>query len=346
MKKKIVITAVLALMLALLAGCGPQDDETAKAGQDTAQKTEQDQQGAQADSGAQNGEAAGAGSATAEPQPSLDADEYYQKLLACKEQIEAVTDFKPQIVLVLGSGLGDYADALDVKETIPYSSIKGWPDSTVAGHEGNLIFAEYKGMKVAVMQGRVHYYEGYSMDEVVLPLRVLHLLGADTVILTNAVGAINTDYSVGDFVCVRDHISSFVPSPLIGENIEELGERFTPMTEIYDQDMQDAVARIGAEKGIPVHSGVFLQVTGPHYESPAEIRMFRELGADTVGMSSVVEAIAAAHMGMKICDINCVTNMAAGIEEEFDHDSVSQKADESAANFKALINGLLDSLAE
>ncbi len=140
-------------------------------------------------------------------------------------------------------------------------------------HEGNLIFAEHRGLKLAVMQGRVHYYEGYSMDEVVKPLRVLHMLGADTVILTNAVGAINTDYNVGDFVCVEDHISSFVPSPLIGENVEELGERFTPMDKVYDKEMRDTVLKVAEKNGITVHSGVFLQTTGPQYETPAEIRV-------------------------------------------------------------------------
>lgn len=276
----------------------------------------------------------------------IDAEEYYETLLECRDEIRKISDFEPEIVIVLGSGLGDYADELDVIETIPYSDIEGWPHTTVPGHKGNLVFAEYKGLKLAVMQGRIHYYEGYSMDEVVAPLRVLHLLGAHTVILTNAVGAINTDYQVGDFVCVRDHISSFVPSPLLGENVEELGERFPGMTNAYDEAMQEMVLKTGEENGITVHSGVYLQVAGPHFESPAEIQMFKTLGADTVGMSSVVEAIAGVHMGMRVCDINCVTNMAAGIEEDFDHNTVSENAQTSAEDFTILLNGLLDKLAE
>lgn len=283
----------------------------------------------------------------AEEEPTVETSEYYSKLEYCKQQIEKITDFKPDVALVLGSGLGDYADRLDIECTIPYADIDGWPQSTVTGHKGNLVFAKYNGLNVAVMQGRVHYYEGYSMDEVVLPLRVLHMLGANTVILTNAVGAINADYNVGDFVCVEDQISSFVPSPLIGANIDELGERFTPMTGVFDEDLRKAVFDIAEKKDIPVHSGVFLQTTGPQFETPAEIRMYRKLGADTVGMSTGVEVIAAAHMGMKICVINSVTNMAAGMEEgSFDHSTVEANAEATAKDFTKLIDGLLDYLSE
>lgn len=276
-----------------------------------------------------------------------DSDAYYKRLESCKEQIEKITDFKPEVVIVLGSGLGNYVDETEVVQTIPYSDIKGWPNSTAPNHAGNLVFAKYKGINLAIMQGRVHYYEGYSMDEVVLPLRVLHMLGANTCILTNAVGAINPEYHVGDFVCIRDQISSFVPSPLIGENVEEFGDRFIGMTDAYDKEMQETVLKVGEENNIPVHSGVYLQVTGPQYETPAEIEMYRSLGADTVAMSLAAETIAARHMGMKVCGINCVSNMAAGMEEEgFSHDSVTEEVGKSADNYKILISGLLDSLAE
>ena len=275
-----------------------------------------------------------------------EAEAYYQRLVSCKEQIESIVgDFKPQVVIVLGSGLGEYANELDAVATIPYTEIEGWPETTVHNHAGNLVFARYKGLNVVVMQGRVHYYEGYSMDEVVLPIRVLHMLGADTCILTNAAGAINADYHVGDFVCVKDHISSFVPSPLIGENIEELGERFVGMTDVYDKDMRKTLRKIGRKENIPVHTGIYLQVTGPQYETPTEIKMYRKLGADTVAMSLAVEAIAASHMGMRICGINCVSNMAAGMEKEgFSHDSIGETMEQSAQNFEVLINGLLDTL--
>ena len=239
---------------------------------------------------------------------------YKERLQSCKEQIEAVTDFKPDVVLVLGTGLGDFADTLDVKAKIAYKDIDGWPKSTAPQHAGNLIFADYHGVKLAVMQGRVHYYEGYTMQEVVLPLRVLHMLGANTAIITNAVGAINPDYKVGDFVCVYDQIASFVPSPVVGENDEDLGERFFSMTDTYDADMRQTVLTLGKEKHIPVHSGVFVQTTGPQFETPAEIKMYRALGADTVGMSTGAEVIAARHVGMRVFGMSLCSNMACGIE--------------------------------
>ena len=280
-----------------------------------------------------------------EAKTAFSADEYYALLESCKEQIEAITDFKPEVVLVLGTGMGDFVEEMETKEVIPYDEIKGWPQATAPQHKGNLVFSSYNGLKVAIMQGRIHYYEGYSMAEVVIPLRVLHLLGADTVILTNSVGFLNKDFKVGDFVCARDHISSFVESPLIGENIDELGERFPGMTKLYDQELQDIVLEIGKELDIPVHSGIYIQVPGPQFEIPAEINVYRKLGADTVGMSSAVEAIAAGHMGMRICDINCVTNMAAGLEEEgFTQESLQSAAEETKERFATLIKGLLDRL--
>ncbi|MBP0986018.1 MAG: purine-nucleoside phosphorylase, partial [Oscillospiraceae bacterium] len=238
----------------------------------------------------------------------FDAERYYQTLLDCVRQIKERTDFIPDTAVVLGSGLGHFVDAMDVAAEIPYSEIDGFPVSTVAGHQGKLVFGEIGGKKVAAMQGRVHYYEGYDVHDVVIPIRVLKLLGAKTAVFTNAVGAINTDYRPGDFVALRDHISSFTPSPLVGENIAQLGERFTPVTDLYDKGLRELAISIGQEKDIRVHSGVFLQVTGPQYETPAEIRMFRLLGADTVGMSTAIEATAAKHMGMRVCAINCVTN--------------------------------------
>ena len=332
MKKTIALISILLLLVftAGLCGCGSSGDSSGDASGSNASSASEDT--------AISGEDA---------EGTSEADEYYARLLHCKEQIEEVTDFKPQIVIVLGSGLGDYVEKVDVVETIPYKDIDGWPNSTVKSHAGNLVFAKYKGLNLAIMQGRVHYYEGYTMPEVVLPLRVLHLMGADTCILTNAAGAINPEYRVGDFVCIEDQITSFVPSPLIGENIDELGERFVGMTDAYDKEMREAVLEIGRENNIPVHSGVYLQVTGPQFETPTEIEMYRDLGADTVAMSLGVETIAAVHMGMKVCGIDCVSNMAAGMEEEgFSHESISDTMEESSANFEVLINGLLDRLAE
>ena len=167
--------------------------------------------------------------------------------MKCVDQIRARSDFKPDVVLVLGSGLGNYAEQLDIVATIPYDDINGWPKTSVTGHSGNLVFATLEGLNIAVMQGRIHFYEGYDVQDVIFPLRVLHLLGANTVVLTNAVGAINEEFAMGDFVAVEDHISLLVPSPLIGENIDELGERFTGMTSVYDKELREAVLQIGKE---------------------------------------------------------------------------------------------------
>ena len=274
---------------------------------------------------------------------AFDADAYTGKLESCARRLREKADFKPEILLVLGSGLGEFAGQIEIEKEIPYSDIEEFPVSTVAGHEGKLILGSYAGKKLAVMKGRVHYYEGYDIHDVVFPLRVIGLLGAGTVILTNAVGGINKDYAPGDFVAVKDHISSFIPSPLIGKNLDNLGERFTDMSRVYDKELRDLVKQIGKENGITVHSGVFLQTTGPQYETPAEIRMFRTLGADTVGMSTAVEAIAARHMGMRVCAVNCVTNMAAGIgKEKLSHKDVSKTADSVSREFTLLIKQLLE----
>ena len=274
------------------------------------------------------------------------AQSYDERLANCKEQIEAITDFKPQVVVVLGTGLGDFVNSLDVKQTIPYKDIEGWPESTAPDHAGNLVFAEYHGLRLAVMQGRLHSYEGYTEQEVVLPLRVLHLLGADTAILSNATGSLNPEFRVGEFVCVEDQISSFITSPLIGENNEKLGSRFVGMTDAFDKDMRNTVLKLGEQNGIPVHSGVYIQVTGPQYETPAEIRMYRSLGADTIAMSMADEVLATRHAGMRVCAINCISNMAAGMEEEgFSEDTVGENMKAASTNFQTLVYGLLDTLA-
>lgn len=274
-------------------------------------------------------------------QKNFDADDYYTRLEQCVKQIRQKTDFVPETALVLGSGLGDFADSVKVVAEIPYSDIDGFPVSTVAGHDGTLIFCEIEGKKVVLMNGRVHYYEGYDIHEVVLPLRVIHLLGAKSVILTNAVGAINADYHVGDFVTNVDYISSFVPSPLVGKNIDKLGDRFVDMTKAFDEEMNSVVEKVAAKNKIPLHKGVMVQVTGPQYESPTEIKMFRSLGADTVGMSTVVETIAARHMGMRVCSISCITNMAAGLQDKISHEEVQNSSNDSAKNFSLLVSGLL-----
>lgn len=278
-------------------------------------------------------------------QRSFDAETYYAQLEDCVTQIREVTDFKPDIAIVLGSGLGGFVDSMDIVATIPYEEIDGFPQSTVEGHSGNLVFGTLGGENLVVMQGRVHLYEGYDVHDVVLPLRVLHMLGADTVILTNAVGSLNPEYRTGTFVVAEDQISDFVPSPLVGENISELGERFPSMNGAFDEELRDLVLAKGEELDITVHSGVFLQVTGPQYETPAEIKMFRSLGADTIGMSTAVEVIAARHMEMRVCSIGCVTNMASGMEEEeLNHESVMEESDALTDHLIALLTSVIENM--
>ena len=258
--------------------------------------------------------------------------------------VREVTDFTPEIGIVLGSGLGDFARLVDRKAEVSYASLPGFPVSTVAGHAGKLIFGYVRSVPVVVMQGRVHYYEGYSMNEVVAPIRLMGLLGAKKLLLTNAAGGVNTSFTPGDLMLITDHISAFVPSPLRGENPQELGPRFPDMSRVYDEEMGRAVLEAGEKLGESLQQGVYLQWQGPNYETPAEIRMFRTLGADAVGMSTVCEAIAARHMGLRVCAISCITNMACGIlPKPLSHEEVQQTADRVKDKFQALVLESLES---
>lgn len=240
-------------------------------------------------------------------------NEVYEKLVNCYESIKERVPFTPKVALILGSGLGDYADDIRVEAVLDYHEIEGFPVSTVPGHKGRFIFGYVGEVPVVCMQGRVHYYEGYSMTDVVLPTRLMKLMGAEVLFLTNASGGIKQGFSAGDFMMITGQISSFVPSPLIGANINELGTRFPDMSHIYDEDLQAVIRKAAVEHDIPLKEGVYIQLTGPNYESPQEINMCRVLGADAVGMSTACEAVAANHMGMKICGISCISNLAAGI---------------------------------
>lgn len=267
------------------------------------------------------------------------------KEAACfiKEKIGA---FTPEILAVLGSGLGAYAQSETVEKVweIPYSQIPGMPTSTVKGHAGKFVFGYVDGIPVMFMQGRIHLYEGYSPQDAVLPIRIAKLLGADKVILTNAAGGINTSFKPGDFMLITDHISCFVPSSLKGENMEELGTRFPDMSEVYSLRMQAEAEKACEKLGIELKKGVYLQTPGPQYETPTEIRMMRTLGADAVGMSTVIEAIAASHAGMEICAVSCITNMAAGIlPQKLSHEEVQVIADKSEKNFKRIMTELIKS---
>lgn len=269
----------------------------------------------------------------------------YQRLMQCVNTIRQRTDFKPEIAVVLGSGLGAYAKKVDLKAEVAYREIEGFPVSTVAGHEGKFLFGYVDKTQVVMMQGRVHYYEGYDMAEVVLPIRLMGLLGAEKLLLTNAAGGINLDFHPGDLMLITDHISSFVPSPLRGANIDELGTRFPDMSQVYDRQFCENIRREAARQNIPLKEGIYLQTPGPNYETPAEIRMFRNLGADAVGMSTVCEAIAARHMGMQVCGISCITNMAAGIwNQPLNHQEVQQTADLVKEKFENLVTGVLTNI--
>jgi len=262
----------------------------------------------------------------------------YEKLLRCYESVKTKIDFKPEIALILGSGLGDYADDIQVEATLDYHDIEGFPVSTVAGHKGRFIFGYVREVPVVIMQGRVHYYEGYSMSDVVLPTRLMKMMGAKVLFLTNASGGINSGFKAGDFMLLTGQISSFVPSPLVGPNMDELGVRFPDMSEIYRKDLQEIIRSTAKELNIPLREGTYIQFTGPAYESPQEIQMARILGADAVGMSTACEAVAANHMGMKICGISCITNLAAGISPvPLTHEEVKETADRVAPLFKQLV---------
>lgn len=266
------------------------------------------------------------------------ANEVYNKLLKCYGCFKEKVNFKPGVALVLGSGLGDYADGIEVVAELDYHDIEGFPVSTVPGHQGKYIFGYVGKVPVVCMKGRVHYYEGYNISDVVLPVRLMKLMGAEVLFLTNAAGGINTDFRAGDFMLIKDHIANFVPSPLIGENIDELGVRFPDMGNVYDKELRQVIKRTAALAGIQLQEGVYIQLTGPNYETPAEIRMCRTFGADAVGMSTACEAVAANHMGMKTCGISCISNMAAGITANpLTHKEVQDTADRVAPLFKQLV---------
>lgn len=269
----------------------------------------------------------------------------YTKLNNCLESIRRKTDFKPEVALILGSGLGAFADEIDVVQTVPYTEIEGFPVSTVPGHEGRYVFGYVGKTPVVIMQGRVHYYEGYPIADVVLPTRLMGMMGAKKLILTNAAGGINLGFKPGDLMMIVDHIATGVPNPLIGRNIDEIGPRFPDMSEVYSLRMQQIIRDCAAECDIALHEGVYMQFSGPCYETPAEIRMFRTWGADAVGMSTACEAMAARHMGMEVCGISCITNMAAGITKaKLNHEEVQEIANRSSASFKKLIARIVESV--
>jgi purine-nucleoside phosphorylase len=232
------------------------------------------------------------------------------------------TPLQPVMGIILGSGLGAFADSLEGAVSVPYAEIPHFPASTVVGHGGALVIGRCQGVPVAVMKGRVHFYEGYSLEQVVFPARVLGRLGIETLLVTNAAGAVNTAFAPGDLMVIEDHIN-LLGNPLLGPNEDALGERFIDMSEAYDRGLRDVAEAACRASGVRAQRGVYLALTGPSFETPAEIRMFRTLGADAVGMSTVPEVIALRHMGVRVVGLSCITNMAAGVlDQKLDHREV------------------------
>jgi purine-nucleoside phosphorylase len=269
----------------------------------------------------------------------------FERVQKCYQVVREKTDFKPVLGVVLGSGLGNYANQMEVVAEIPYDDIPGFPVSTVEGHDGRFLFGYIGKVPTVLMKGRVHYYEGYTMEDVVLPIRLMKLLGIETLLLTNAAGGINPTFKVGDFMVITDQISSFVPSPLIGENVSEMGERFTDMTQIYDLELQGLLKAAAKDMNIDVKEGVYVQASGPNFESPAEIKMFAALGIDAVGMSTTCEALVARHAGIRVAGVSCISNLASGISEvELSHDDVQSIANERGSELEQFITAYIKKL--
>jgi purine-nucleoside phosphorylase len=246
---------------------------------------------------------------------------------------------KPVVALILGSGLGDLADTLGDRVAIPYGDIPHFPVSGVEGHAGNMVFGEFSDRYVCIMQGRVHYYEGWSADEVTFPVRVLGLMGIERILITNSAGGINPDFQPGDLMLITDHINLTGYNPLRGENDERFGPRFPDMSDAYDTEMRETIIRAAREINIPLKSGVYAGMEGPSYETPAEIRMIHTIGGDAVGMSTVPETIVANHMGLKVGGISCISNLAAGISQrKLSHAEVKATANLVRETFSALVH--------
>jgi purine-nucleoside phosphorylase len=266
-----------------------------------------------------------------------------ERIRGCVAAVRETTGFVPEVGVILGSGLGAFGDMVRRVAEVPYADIPGFPRSTAPSHAGRFVFGYVENTPVAVMQGRVHLYEGYSVSDVVLPVRLMAALGAKSLFVTNASGGMRPDFEAGSLMLLTDHISCFVPNPLIGPNPDELGTRFPDMSEAYDADLRRIVRDAANKNGIELREGVYVQLTGPSFETPAEIRMLSRMGADAVGMSTVVEVIAARHAGMRVVGVSCVSNLAAGISPTpLSAEEVIAAGAAAAPKFQAL---LWDSIA-
>ncbi|MCL2035329.1 MAG: purine-nucleoside phosphorylase [Oscillospiraceae bacterium] len=259
------------------------------------------------------------------------------------QYIQGKTDFKPEIGIVLGSGLGSFADKLENPVYIDYGDIPGFPVSTVQGHKGRFVLGERLGRKIIAMQGRFHFYEGYDQDFLTMPIRVMKKLGVEKLLLTNAAGGVNTSFPVGSLMMITDHINYSGKNPLFGANLDEFGPRFPDMGDVYTKDLRVKLKAAANEAGIPLQEGVYMIYPGPSYETPAEIRMARTLGADAVGMSTVPEAIVARHAGIQVIGVSCISNMAAGIlDEPLSHADVVEVTARAHNDFVALLEVILE----
>ncbi len=265
-----------------------------------------------------------------------------EKIKKAHSAIKKITSFEPEIGLVLGSGLGIYAQDISDQTIIPYQDIPHFHKTSVEGHLGQMIFGTVAGKKVVALQGRIHAYEGYPMDEIVLPVRTLGMLGIKQLIVSNASGGINPGYRPGDLVMIQDHINLSGKNPLIGPNIAEFGTRFPDMSDAYNGELRKLFISEAQKLGITLKEGVYCWLSGPSYETPAEIRMLGKIGADMVGMSTVPEVIAAHHMGIKVAGVSCITNYAAGIKEEkLNHEDVKLVAEKAMKQFRTILSATI-----
>lgn len=274
-------------------------------------------------------------------------NEVFEKVEVCYRQIRAKVDFCPKVAIVLGSGLGALADVIQVTGTVDYADIEGFPVSTVDGHKGRFVFGYIESTPVVIMQGRVHFYEGYDIHDVVLPIRVMCKLGAEILFLTNSAGGLNTMYRPGDFMMITDHIGSFMPSPLIGENVDEWGPRFPSLQNIYDAQLCEYIRQAARDSNVLLREGVYVQMRGPQYETSAEVRMCQAIGGDAVGMSTAIEAVAGKHMGMRVCGLSCISNMACGISKTpLNHMDVTEVGEKMAPMFRLLVYRAISKMTE
>ena len=272
-------------------------------------------------------------------------ENYYEKLIRCRDAVRAKTDFQPRIGLILGSGLGPIAETMDVVAAIPYKDIPGFPVSTVPGHAGRYLFGYIGGVPVVCMQGRVHYYEGFDIHDVVLPTRVMGLLSIKTLFLTNAAGGLDPDMEIPSLMVIRDHMMFNFPNPLVGPNLDQLGTRFPDMSQVYDPALRQVLHDTAAKLGQKLSEGVYIQLTGPSFETPFEVRYYGAIGGSAVGMSTACEAVAARHMGLRVCGISCITNKGAGLSSQpLSHEEVNASGDLIAERFSALVTAAIPAI--